>query len=368
MLQETASVEKASENDSCEEGPDSIDINYNSSIAEVTEGLDEESVNTGEEYSLAADTCAVCEAASQQENPQHRCMRCGTVVCSIFCSIQDPTSDNEMHRVHRVGDIRCSFSENQNPISFHCPKCPSIFADNVTLQSHIAKSHEAFETSFETMSLVSDGTLSDIYETCKQCGKTFQNELDVADHELRVHKYGETFDLYPCEECRFRGTDLLDIRNHIEISHKVQDTSSLISINQTEDISLEDLGIEKLPEISGRIKQNLKDLVDENGDFHVEEGSDDEFNIQEEQSFLSTDDWTPTPPRNRAQTRDRPKVTEIIEKVPPVQEKKRKSNEDLVVSTKRRKMDPANNSFQCEHCSIFFTRKDNLGRHMRNKH
>ena len=284
------------------------------------------------------------------------------------CSIQDPTSDNEMHRVHRVGDLRCSYGENLNQMSFHCPKCASIFRNNDRLQNHIAQSHEEFDTSFETMSLVSEGTISDIYETCKQCGKAFQNELDVANHELRVHEYGETFDLYPCEECGFRGTDLMEIRKHIKINHQVQDASSLISINETEDISLEELGIEKLPEVSSRIKQNLKDLIDENGDIHIDEESDDEFRVQEENSFLSIDDWTPTPPRNRVLTRIRPKVTEIIEKVPTVQKKKRKSNEDLIVSPKRTKRIPASNSLQCEHCSVFFTRKDNLARHLRNKH
>ena len=126
-------------------------------------------------------------------------------------------------------------------------------------------------------------------------------------------------------------------------------------------------GIEKLLEVSSCIKQNLKDLIDENGDIHVDEESDDEFKVQEEQSFLSTDDWTPTPPRNRVQTRIRPRVTEIIEKEPPVQKKKRKSNEELIVARKRTKIQ-ASNSLQCECCSVFFTRKDNLARHVRNKH
>ena len=95
-------------------------------------------------------------------------------ICSIFCSIPDPTSDNEMHRVHREGDLRCSLGKNQNPISFHCPKCTSIFTNNDKLQSNITQSHEEFDTSFQTMSLVSEGSISDICETCKQCGKAFQ--------------------------------------------------------------------------------------------------------------------------------------------------------------------------------------------------
>ena len=83
--------------------------------------------------------------------------------------------------------IRCLSSS----LVLHCPRCDETFTSNSQLQNHIEKE---FETTFPTMSLASEGTLSDIHDTCKQCGK---HELDVANHELRVHEFGETFDLYP---------------------------------------------------------------------------------------------------------------------------------------------------------------------------
>ena len=45
------------------------------------------------------------------------------------------------------------------------------------------------------MSLASEGSLSDVYETCKQCGKLFENELELANHIERVHEYGDNFEI-----------------------------------------------------------------------------------------------------------------------------------------------------------------------------
>ena len=54
------------------------------------------------------------------------------------------------------------------------------------------------ESTFPTMSLASDGSLSDIQEKCKECGKLFENELDLANQIERDHEYIETYELYPC--------------------------------------------------------------------------------------------------------------------------------------------------------------------------
>ena len=35
---------------------------------------------------------------------QHRCRLCDTIVCVLRCSIPDPDSDNESHRIHKPGD------------------------------------------------------------------------------------------------------------------------------------------------------------------------------------------------------------------------------------------------------------------------
>ena len=85
--------------------------------------------------------------------------------------------------------------------------------------------------------------------------------MDLANHKERVHEYGENYEIYPCEDCGYRGDDIVSIRTHIDTNHK----NFVIGSDSLD--SLEDLGIKKLPEITKRRKQDLRDLVmDENGD------------------------------------------------------------------------------------------------------
>jgi uncharacterized C2H2 Zn-finger protein len=148
-----------------------------------------------------------------------------------------------MHRIHKRRDVRCiaenSETYSSQGISFDCSKCNDVFSCNAKLQSHMAQDHEQFESTFSSISLKSDGSIYDIYEKCKQCGKLFENELDLFNHETRVHEYGETFDIYPCEECGFRGTDLGAIKTHIAEVH----VDGNISDSDRDSNSLEELGI-----------------------------------------------------------------------------------------------------------------------------
>ena len=41
-------------------------------------------------------TCRLCDVANE-----HPCQMCGRPVCNLVCSIPDPSSDNEMRRVHK---------------------------------------------------------------------------------------------------------------------------------------------------------------------------------------------------------------------------------------------------------------------------
>ena len=71
----------------------------NVTLAEVPDMVNENGKEVG--------PCKLCYEAAKQDNPQHKCRKCSNVVCSILCSIPDPESDNEMHRVHKHGDYRC---------------------------------------------------------------------------------------------------------------------------------------------------------------------------------------------------------------------------------------------------------------------
>ena len=73
--------------------------------------------------------CNLCAEVSKQEQPQHKCRKCGKVVCHLFCSIRI--------QIHKPGDVRClpenfetSFSQG---INLTCPNCVEKFSYNTWL-------------------------------------------------------------------------------------------------------------------------------------------------------------------------------------------------------------------------------------------
>ena len=67
-------------------------------------------VPIGNVYESILDTnyCIPCLEATQ-----HRCRKCDIFVCTIFCSVQDPNSDNDMHIIQESGEI-CRNLSNRN--------------------------------------------------------------------------------------------------------------------------------------------------------------------------------------------------------------------------------------------------------------
>ena len=56
---------------------------------------------TNDETAVPLKPCDLCAVATQ-----HPCRKCGIPVCNLACSIQDPTSENELHRTHKPGYSR----------------------------------------------------------------------------------------------------------------------------------------------------------------------------------------------------------------------------------------------------------------------
>ena len=131
--------------------------------------------------------CELCNIAKDQNNPLQKFRLCGKVACSIYCSIPDPSSDNEIHRVHKKGDTRCTHDENgmKEGVQYHCPKCEKIFLSNENLQMHVTAKHKLFRQDFKSFTLISNGTLSDVYEKCFQCENFFENEFDLKTRKER---------------------------------------------------------------------------------------------------------------------------------------------------------------------------------------
>ena len=294
---------------------------------------------------VSSKSCDFCAKAKQ-----HKCRLCGIPVCNLKCSEQDPNSDNEQHRIHKQGDERC-VKIYQNEI-FTCPKCEEVFIDVHYFNEHMEMKHDN-DKSFPSLSLASDGSLSSIHETCGQCGKLFENELDVKNHEERVHMYGELFQLYPCEECGFRAADIKELREHTDESHQ-----------KGEDISMESLGITQLPIVSKRRKQNFRDLqIDVDGQIAVEDdiANDADFTTAREDHLLLDSD----------EDLSDPEIT--IGELVAVKETRKRKVESKKEPSKRKKVEVikekvSKNNLQCNLCNTMFSRKDNLARHMRNKH
>ena len=70
--------------------------------------------------------CPLCRDSSQ-----HHCRICGKLVCNLFCSIMDPSSDDELQRIHNPGDSRCVAQ------SFECPSCGKKFKTSSDIEAHM---------------------------------------------------------------------------------------------------------------------------------------------------------------------------------------------------------------------------------------
>ena len=79
--------------------------------------------------------CKMCKEAKNSRTP-HKCRNCGEIVCNFYCSVQDPKSDNEMHRIHKKNmqcNDRRNKGENVNILIKHMHDCKLPFQLRATL-------------------------------------------------------------------------------------------------------------------------------------------------------------------------------------------------------------------------------------------
>ena len=242
--------------------------------------------HTGEDNILENNpvkTCQLCQIATQ-----HKCRLCKKNVCNIFCSIQDPSSDNEAHRIHKHGDTRCfavdtfycsecqniydsaedlnmhqeiahaeSFTSNSEE-EFECPSCDKGFSTASDLEKHI----EARHAQISSLALISSASSESwMYVSCDICAMKLQNDADLRNHQIGVHSYLE------CQSCGKIFSTPTKHKKHLSESHAEFSFSS----------DLEDLGVEKLPVYSRRIKQTFTGLVIDEAGSNEGEDSDDDF-------------------------------------------------------------------------------------------
>ena len=83
------------------------------------------------------------------------------------------------------------------------------------LNEHINNDHPDGFESLDQITLDSRNDCSTFeLSKCKECDKIFYSEADVEMHVTRVHKFGEYWNPYHCEECGFNGSDVIEIKEH----------------------------------------------------------------------------------------------------------------------------------------------------------
>ena len=78
-------------------------------------------------YSKNSQDCELCDKAKVD-----KCRKCKKFVCVLFCSIQDPSSDNEIHRIHKPGDRRCNKQNIIESTALNLDHSESDFNPNIS--------------------------------------------------------------------------------------------------------------------------------------------------------------------------------------------------------------------------------------------
>ena len=126
-----------------EDETENVEIDHTDYVTDTVE----EELNSSVEYSYReridlggnSVNCEQCQIAENSSNPQHICRICRKVVCNLFCSIMDPTTDNEMKRVHKPNHPKyIPFLSSR----FECLKCERKFNSPENLNVHMISDHE----------------------------------------------------------------------------------------------------------------------------------------------------------------------------------------------------------------------------------
>ena len=121
------------------------------------------------EEAQSKETCLpVCVEIKKSNKAMHKCKYCQVAVSQICsCNVEDPDSDNPMHRVHKSRDL-CAPSPEKS-----CPKCGKKAKTEAILKCHMETSHPKYN--------------------CADCDSKFNNLEDFNNHkelhlELRPRK------------------------------------------------------------------------------------------------------------------------------------------------------------------------------------
>ena len=186
--------------------------------------------------------CQLCEEATQ-----HHCQICSKPICILYCSTQDPNSDNESHRIHKKGDVRCSVTPLSQSSPVVISSDESFVSDlsvPATEKNYVSPENSKVQDDHEDnnidISLDTDCTsCSDPRPedpVCRRCGKQLCflcSEKDPESNNLghRVHKTNDTRcytgQRFECPCCSQNFTTADNIELHMTNEHPVTDMSDI---------------------------------------------------------------------------------------------------------------------------------------------
>ena len=361
-----------------------LDDTHESSSSSKSSPLDEnlkaasESLSEEQEPPQVSSSCQLCKEATQ-----HNCRICGKPVCNLFCSIQDPNSDNERHRVHKNGDARCMV----NPCSQSSPVVISSDDSSDSISSVVviepiyespnkSKSEEPHEDIHSDTSIDYDCILCKDPEPedprCNRCKEQLCflcsiKDPNSDDFDRRIHRpddercYSSKRFECPCCNLHFKTSDEIEL--HMANDHPVTDLSDIVQQIQPREsngdsppnarrvyspnVALE--SDEELPDISLPIQspKNKRRRINQNlSNINILDDTFDDPDWQTESSDQSTSN-SPTNP-----------FLQFID-----------DEADRLMNSKRKGANKAPISdFSCEICGAKLSRKDSLQRHKRVKH
>ena len=357
--------------------------------------------------------CQLCSEATQ-----HHCRICMKNVCILYCSIQDPNSDNESHRIHKKGDTRCKLAPRSHSSPVIISSDDSMDSESRTPVTELSLPAPAnspvkeFQDEFTADTsidydciLCKDPQPED--PVCNRCGQQLcllcsAKDPDFESFNQRIHKCDDmrcyTSQKFECPCCDQTFSTSEQIETHMTNEHPVSDNSDIEEQMQpclpnTEMLNstLSDIGSELSDPSPVKIADKSKSPI---------VLSDDEVELPDisppyrpqtsKRKRILVEDEEIKSPSQKLQRSQRSRIKQNLKNVSFLDDSmndpdwqvspsdKDQTNpflkfitdesERLLNTRKKGAKKQISNNFTCDVCGAKLSRKDSLQRHMKLKH
>ena len=174
------------------------------------------------EEAQSKETCLpVCVEIKKSNKAMHKCKYCQVAVSQICsCNVEDPDSDNPMHRVHKSRDL-CAPSREKT-----CPKCGKKDKSEAILKCHTEMLY--FEVTKEHQDIMEEDEEYDFAFKCRSCNYETNLKKDLEHHLKWNHNLKKNIqkalitsrkNKNSCEHCNKQFSRDFNLRRHEEKFH-----------------------------------------------------------------------------------------------------------------------------------------------------